>query len=217
MIGFNCCFDFNFGVVKIVLDVGEVGKVELLLIILFDLVLLFVLYIEVFGGLFCDMMIYDFDMVNFLMGVVLKIVFVIGLLIVDLEIGKVGDVDIVVVMLIYEDGCIVVIKNLCCVVYGYDQCVELLGFEGLLQVQNMFENMVVKLIIVGVIGVKLIYFFFECYMLVYVVEWGVFVDVIVGKLELLVIFEDGVFVFVMVEVVIFLFSEGCLVVLDEVY
>ena len=62
----------------------------------------------------------------------------------DPEIGAAGDVDTAAVILTYEDGKIAVIKNSRRAVYGYDQRVELLGSDGLLQAQNMLENTVVK-------------------------------------------------------------------------
>ena len=101
-------------------------------------------YVKVSGGLFRDMMIHDFDMANFMMGEAPVSVMATASCIVDPEIGAAGDVDTAVVTLTYADGRIAVIKNSRRAVYGYDQRVELLGSEGLLQAQNMLENTVVK-------------------------------------------------------------------------
>ena len=100
------------------------------------------------------MMIHDFDMANFIMGAALVSVMAVGTSIVDPEIGAAGDVDTAVVTLSYADGRIAVIKNSRRAVYGYDQRLELLGSEGLLQAQNMLENTVVKSTKAGVTGAK---------------------------------------------------------------
>ena len=113
------------------------------------------------GGLFRDMMIHDFDMANFLMGAAPEPATAVGTSIVDLAIGQAGDVDTAVVTLTYGDGRIAVIKNSRRAVCGYDQRLELLGSEGLLQATNMLENTVVKSTTAAVTSAKPTYFFLE--------------------------------------------------------
>ena len=199
MIGFNRRFDPNFGALKASLDAGEIGKAELLSITSFDPAPPPVEYIKVSGGLFRDMMIHDFDMANFIMGDRPKSVTAVGSSIVDAEIGKAGDVDTAAVTLSYDDGRIAVIKNSRRAVYGYDQRVELLGAEGLLQAQNMLENTVVKSTTAGVTGAKPTYFFLERYMPAYAAEWSAFVDAIQGRTDLPVSLDDGVAALAMAE------------------
>jgi myo-inositol 2-dehydrogenase/D-chiro-inositol 1-dehydrogenase len=105
------------------------------------------------------MMIHDFDMANFIMGEAPISVMATASCVVDPEIGAAGDVDTAVVTLSYADGRIAVIKNSRRAAYGYDQRVELLGAQGLLQAQNMLENTVVKSTDKGVTGAKPTYFF----------------------------------------------------------
>ncbi|MBD9597448.1 MULTISPECIES: inositol 2-dehydrogenase [unclassified Ensifer] len=199
MIGFNRRFDPNFATLKKAVDAGEIGKPELLSITSFDPAPPPVAYIKVSGGLFRDMMIHDFDMANFIMGAPPVTVTATGSSIVDPEIGSAGDVDTAVVTLSYADGRIAVIKNSRRAVYGYDQRVELLGSEGLLQAQNMLENTVVKSTTVGVTGAKPTYFFLERYMPAYAAEWAAFVDAVnVGK-ALPVTLDDGVAALAMAE------------------
>ena len=174
MIGFNRRFDPNFSALKTAADRGEIGKSELLSITSFDPAPPPVAYIKVSGGIFRDMMIHDFDMANFIMGAAPVSVMAVGSSIVDPEIGAVGDVDTAVVTLSYPDGRIAVIKNSRRAVYGYDQRLELLGSEGLLQAQNMLENTVVKSTKGGVTGAKPTYFFLERYMPAYAAEWAAF-------------------------------------------
>ncbi|KAF0170646.1 MAG: myo-inositol 2-dehydrogenase [Rhodobacteraceae bacterium] len=199
MIGFNRRFDPNFSALKAALDKGEIGKPELLSITSFDPAPPPVAYIKVSGGLFRDMMIHDFDMANFIMGTAPVSVSAVGSSIVDPAIGAAGDVDTAVVTLTYADGRIAVIKNSRRAVYGYDQRVELLGSEGLLQAQNMLENTVVKSTTAGVTGAKPTYFFLERYMPAYAAEWAAFVTAVTAGSALPVTLADGVAALAMAE------------------
>ena len=199
MIGFNRRFDPNFSAMKTALDAGEIGKPELLSITSFDPAPPPVAYIKVSGGLFRDMMIHDFDMANFMMGEAPVSIMAAGSSIVDAEIGAAGDVDTAAVTMTYADGRICVIKNSRRAVYGYDQRVELLGAEGLLQAQNMLENTLVKSTAAGVTGAKPTYFFLERYMPSYAKEWGAFVDALTGGTALPVTLDDGITALAMAE------------------
>ncbi|UUV06514.1 inositol 2-dehydrogenase [Ruegeria sp. YS9] len=199
MIGFNRRFDPNFATLKAGLDAGEIGKAELLSITSFDPAPPPVSYVKVSGGLFRDMMIHDFDMANFLMGEVPETISAVGSSLVDAEIGAAGDVDTAAVTMTYADGRIAVIKNSRRAAYGYDQRVELLGSEGLLQAQNMLENTVVKSTADGVAGAKPTYFFLERYMPAYRVEWAAFVDAVERGSEVPVTLKDGVAALAMAE------------------
>ena len=199
MIGFNRRFDPNFSALKAGLNAGEIGKAELLSITSFDPAPPPVAYIKVSGGLFRDMMIHDFDMANFIMGDAPVSVTAAASSIVSSEIGAAGDVDTAVVTLTYADGRIAVIKNSRRAVYGYDQRVELLGSEGLLQAQNMLENTVVKSTTQGVTGAKPTYFFLERYMPAYAAEWSAFVTAVTGCAPVPVTLADGVAALAMAE------------------
>lgn len=199
MIGFNRRFDPSFATLKAAIDAGEVGKTELLSITSFDPAPPPVAYIKVSGGLFRDMMIHDFDMANFIMGDLPVSVSAVGSSIIDPAIGAAGDVDTAAVTLTYADGRIAVIKNSRRAVYGYDQRVEVLGSEGLLQAQNVLENTVVKSTTAGVSSAKPTYFFLERYMPAYKVEWAAFVEAAKGKSAMPVNLHDGVAALAMAE------------------
>jgi myo-inositol 2-dehydrogenase/D-chiro-inositol 1-dehydrogenase len=145
------------------------------------------------------MMIHDFDMANFIMGEAPEAVSAAGSSIVDPQIGAAGDVDTAVVTLTYADGRIAVIKNSRRAVYGYDQRVELLGSDGLLQAQNMLENTLVKSTTNGVTGAKPTYFFLERYMPAYAAEWDAFVTAVTSGGALPVTLDDGVAALAMAE------------------
>ena len=199
MVGFNRRFDPNFAALKASLDAGDIGKAELLSITSFDPAPPPVSYIKTSGGLFRDMMIHDFDMANFIMGEAPISVMATASCVVDPEIGAAGDVDTAVVTLSYADGRIAVIKNSRRAAYGYDQRVELLGAQGLLQAQNMLENTVVKSTDKGVTGAKPTYFFLERYMAAYAAEWASFVDAVTNGTALPVTLSDGIDALAMAE------------------
>lgn len=199
MIGFNRRFDPNFSALKDALEAGEIGKPELLSITSFDPAPPPLAYVKVSGGLFRDMMIHDFDMANFIMGDAPATVTAVGSSIVDPGIGAAGDVDTAAVTLSYADGRIAVIKNSRRAVYGYDQRVEILGSEGLLQAQNMLENTVVKSTTAGVTGARPTYFFLERYMPAYEAEWAAFVTAVNTGGPLPVTLDDGVIALAMAE------------------
>lgn len=216
MIGFNRRFDPNFAALKAALDKGEIGKPELLSITSFDPAPPPLAYIKVSGGLFRDMMIHDFDMANFIMGAAPATVSAVGSSIVDPAIGSAGDVDTAVVTLTYADGRIAVIKNSRRAVYGYDQRVELLGSEGLLQAQNMLENTVVKSTTAGVTGAKPTYFFLERYMPAYAAEWAAFVTALNAGNELPITLADGIAALAMAEAAALSLKSGAPVALAAV-
>jgi len=192
MIGFNRRFDKNFAALKAAADAGEIGKGELLAITSFDPAPPPIEYIKVSGGIFRDMMIHDFDMANFIMGVAPVSIVAVGSSIVDPAIGAAGDYDTAVVTMTYADGRIAVIKNSRRAAFGYDQRLELLGSGGMLQAQNVLENTVVKSTSNGVTGAKPTYFFLERYMAAYTAEWAAFVAALTTGSAMPVTFDDGI-------------------------
>ena len=199
MIGFNRRFDPSFAAIRNSLAAGQIGKAELLSVTSFDPAPPPVEYIKVSGGMFRDMMIHDFDMTNFIMGETPVSISASGACLVDPEIGRAGDIDTAVVTLSYADGKLAVIKNSRRAAYGYDQRLELLGADGLLQAQNMLENTVVKSTGQGVISAKPTYFFIERYMPAYKAEWAAFVAAVQEGNDMPVSLQDGVQALAMAE------------------
>ena len=199
MVGFNRRFDPNFALIKAGLAAGEIGKAELLSITSFDPAPPPVSYIKVSGGLFRDMMIHDFDMANFIMGEAPVSISATGSCVVDPEIGAAGDIDTAIVTLTYADGKLAVIKNSRRAGYGYDQRLEVLGADGLLQANNMLESSVVKSTTDGVVSAKPTYFFLERYMPAYRAEWAAFVEAVKAVNPMPVTLEDGVQALAMAE------------------
>ena len=192
MVGFNRRFDPNFAQLKKSLDNGEIGNRELLTITSFDPAPPPISYVKRSGGLYRDMMIHDFDLSNYIMGELPITISAIGHALVDPEIGAAGDVDTAVVTMIYADGKITVIKNSRRAAYGYDQRIEILGSEGLLQAENIVENSVVKSTTAGVLSAKPKYFFLERYIGAFKAEWDAFVKSIHDHKPVPVTLEYGV-------------------------
>lgn len=199
MVGLNRRFDPHFKALKAALIDGDIGNAELLSITSFDPAPPPLSYIKVSGGLFRDMMIHDFDMANFIMGVLPDTIMARASSVVDPEIGAAGDVDTAVVTMTYAGGQIAVIKNSRRAVYGYDQRIELLGSGGLLQAQNVLETTVVKSTAGGVTSANPKHFFLERYMAAYEAEWSAFAEAVTQGSAMPVSLSDGVSALAMAE------------------
>jgi myo-inositol 2-dehydrogenase/D-chiro-inositol 1-dehydrogenase len=68
-------------------------------------------YIKVSGGIFLDMTIHDFDMARFLMGDEVEEVYAAGAVLVDPQIGQLGDLDTALITLRFQSGAIGAIDN----------------------------------------------------------------------------------------------------------
>jgi myo-inositol 2-dehydrogenase/D-chiro-inositol 1-dehydrogenase len=192
MVGFNRRFDPNFATLKTQFDGGDIGKGELLTVTSFDPAPPPVAYVKVSGGLYRDMAIHDFDMVCWMFGESPVSVTAKGSSIVDDDIGVAGDVDTAVMVLMFEDGRIAVIKNSRRAVYGYDQRIELLGSQGLLSANNVLEHTVEHISVNGAVSAKPEYFFLERYMRAYESEWAAFVEAVEDGKPVPVSLADGV-------------------------
>ncbi|MEM6385328.1 MAG: inositol 2-dehydrogenase [Pseudomonadota bacterium] len=199
MVGLNRRFDRSFSALKDALSRGDIGNSEMLAITSFDPAPPPLGYIEVSGGLFRDMMIHDFDMAHFLTGELPETVSATGSSLVDPAIGAAGDVDTAVCTLTYANGRIAVIRNSRRAAFGYDQRVEVLGSEGMLQVENVAEDTVVKSTAAGITRAKPVHFFLERYMQAYHAEWSAFVEALSSGGEMPVTLADGVAALAMAE------------------
>ncbi len=139
-IGFNRRFDSNFMRVRHSIASGEIGLPSLMHIISRDPVPPPPAYARTSGGIFMDMMIHDFDMARFLLGDEVEEVYTAAGVMIDPEIGKVGDLDTAVVVLRFRGGAIATIDNSRRASYGYDQRVEILGSLGKIETENCYPN-----------------------------------------------------------------------------
>jgi myo-inositol 2-dehydrogenase / D-chiro-inositol 1-dehydrogenase len=178
MLGFNRRFDPNFRELRRRVLAGAIGKVEQVVLTSRDPGPPPVSYIAVSGGLFRDMMIHDFDMARWLLGEEPVSVFASGACLVDPAIGAAGDIDTATVTLTTASGTHAVILNSRRATYGYDQRIEVLGAEGMVQALNRLESTVVQSGATGVVGEKPQHFFLERYMDAYRSELQHFIDAV---------------------------------------
>ena len=136
MVGFNRRFDPHFAAVRKAIDDGAIGKVEQVVITSRDPGPPPAEYITRSGGIFRDMTIHDFDIARFLLGEEPVTVQATGSVLVDPEIGKLGDFDSVSVILATASGRQAVITNSRRATYGYDQRIEVHGSEGMVAAEN---------------------------------------------------------------------------------
>jgi len=140
MLGFNRRFDPDFLQARRSIQAGRVGDIQIIKITSRDPGLPPLDYIKNSGGLFMDMAIHDFDMARYMMGKEVKEVYSRGLVLVDKQVGEVGDVDTALTTLIFEDDTYAVIDNSRKAIYGYDQRLEVFGNKGMIQVDNNQHN-----------------------------------------------------------------------------
>lgn len=190
-VGFNRRFDRNFKHVKDVVAAGKIGAPHIVMVTSRDPEPPPISYVKVSGGIFLDMMIHDFDMVRYLSGSEVTEVFTNGVVLVDPEIGKAGDVDTAIVTLKFANGAIGVINNSRKAVYGYDQRVEVFGSRGCITADNETPNLTTLYTEDGVMREKPLYFFLERYNDAFIAEEQSFVNAVLEDKPTLVNATDG--------------------------
>jgi myo-inositol 2-dehydrogenase/D-chiro-inositol 1-dehydrogenase len=179
-VGFNRRFDPSFKRVRDMVASGQLGTPHILRITSRDPAPPPLAYVKVSGGIFLDMTIHDFDMARYLLGSEAKEIYAAGSVLIDAEIGKVGDIDTAVTTLRFANGALGVIDNSRKAVYGYDQRVEVFGSAGMAVVANKTPDNVVQSDAGGVHSARPLYFFVERYAEAYVEEMREFIQCILN-------------------------------------
>jgi len=190
-IGFNRRFDHNFQKVREIVANGDLGDVHIVKITSRDPAPPPIEYVKVSGGIFLDMAIHDFDMARYLSASEVDTVFAQGAVLIDPEIGKLGDVDTAIITLTFKNGALGVIDNSRQAVYGYDQRVEVFGSKGSVEVKNDFPNSAILSTADGVTSEKPHYFFLERYKASYIKELKAFIEAVVRDEDTPVTGNDG--------------------------
>ncbi|WP_167647092.1 inositol 2-dehydrogenase [Mameliella alba] len=191
MVGFNRRFDPDFMSVKAAIDNGTIGDVEMVVITSRDPGPPPASYIKVSGGIFRDMTIHDFDMARWLLGEEPVTVMAQGSVLVDPEIGELGDFDSVNVILKTASGKQCVITNSRRATYGYDQRIEVHGSEGMAAAANRHESTVEVAGTGGYGRPPLLNFFMDRYAAAYANEIAAFVAAVNEGTSLPTTGEDG--------------------------
>lgn len=190
-VGFNRRFDPNFARVRTAITQGEIGDPHLLHIISRDPEPPTAEYCKTSGGIFMDMTIHDFDMARYLVGCEVTEVFASGGVRIDPEIGKVGDLDTVLLLLKFEDGTLGTIDNSEKATYGYDQRVEVFGSGGCIQIQNNYPNNAIVSNGQAIQHDLPLYFFVERYTESYIAEMKAFAQAVLNDVPTPVSGKDG--------------------------
>jgi myo-inositol 2-dehydrogenase/D-chiro-inositol 1-dehydrogenase len=127
MIGFNRRFDPGFRAVHDVVVAGEVGRVHVARLGTHDPAPPPLDYLRSSGGLFRDMHIHDFDAARFVTGLEVEAVYAAGSVLIDHEIGEIGDVDTTSIVLHFAGGALGTITGCRSNPPGYDVRVEVYG------------------------------------------------------------------------------------------
>ena len=179
-VGLNRRFDAAHRHVRDRVAAGDVGDVHLVRISSRDPDPPPIPYIEVSGGIFCDMTIHDFDIARFVTGSEAVEVYATGGVRVDPAIGEAGDLDTAVVVVTHASGAITTIDNSRRAVYGYDQRLEAFGSAGMACSDNPPSATASYWDSGGAHGMPLPYFFLERYTPSYLAEWDAFVAMVGG-------------------------------------
>lgn len=132
LVGFSRRFDANHLGIRQALQTGEIGKLEMMHITARDPKPPALSYVKVSGGQYRDQTIHFFDMLRWLAGEDPVEVYATGAALVDPAIGEAGDVDTSMLILKFASGALCHINCSRRAAYGYDECVELFGSQGML-------------------------------------------------------------------------------------
>ncbi|MFB6290292.1 MAG: inositol 2-dehydrogenase [Candidatus Bipolaricaulia bacterium] len=190
-VGLSRRFDPSFQKAQEKISDGEIGDPHVLKITSRDPEPPPMDYVKASGGLFVDMTIHDFDMARFVMGEEVEEVYAQGSVLIEPEIGEVGDVDTAGVVLQFESGALGLIDNSRKASYGYDQRLEVLGGKGRVKVANPRKTQTEVSDADGSTEDSLLHFFTERYKKAYEREMEAFVNCIEKNDKAPVTGEDG--------------------------
>lgn len=199
MVGFNRRFDPDFMALKKAVDEGAIGNVEMITITSRDPGAPPADYIKRSGGIFRDMTIHDFDIARWLLGEEVETVFASGSVLVDPEIGKLGDFDSANVILKTASGKQAIITNSRRATYGYDQRIEVHGSKGAVTANNTAQNNVTIATANGYQDAPLLDFFMSRYTAAYANEIATFVEAIENNKSMPVDGNDGLMALALAE------------------
>ena len=168
-IGFNRRFDKSLQRVREIVASGEIGRPCIMHIVNRDPEPPSLEYAKTSGGMFLDMSIHDFDMARFQIGEVEEI-YAIGNVLLAPYLEDIGDVDIDIITLRFENGTIGSIDNSRQCVFGYDQRLEVFCTHGNAMAGNEYEHTTIKGDGTGYHTAKIPHFFIQRYADCYITE-----------------------------------------------
>lgn len=190
-VGFSRRFDPSFSRARESVKDGEIGDPHVVKLTSRDPEPPPMGYVKASGGLFVDMTIHDFDMARFIIGEEVEEVYAQGSVLVEPEIGEVGDVDTAGLILKYESGAIGLVDNSREANYGYDQRLEVFGSGGKIEVSNPRKTEMKISDERGATKDQVMYFFTDRYEEAYYREMEAFTESIKDNRQPSVSGEDG--------------------------
>jgi len=169
-VGYNRRFDPDFKRVHDVVQSGKIGTPHIIKITNRDPARPNIDYVPESGGLFIDFCVHDFDTTRFVSSSNVKEVYAMGAVLIDPEIGNLGDIDTALISLKLSSGALCIIDNSRETHYGYDQQVEVFGSNGTICAENTSPTHTVLSTSSGVFTEKPYYSFVERYREAYVSE-----------------------------------------------
>lgn len=133
-IGFNRRYDPPFAAAKRAIEAGEIGEPWIVKLVGRDPRLASIDYLRGSGGLFKDQAIHEFDLARWLMARPAEEVYATGSVLVDPQVGELGDVDTAMTTIRFAGGALCVVDNCRQAVYGYDVRAEVHGSAGKLMI-----------------------------------------------------------------------------------
>lgn len=190
-IGFNRRFDHNFAQIRNYVKKGVLGTPQIVKISSRDPEPPTMDYVKVSGGLFFDMMIHDLDLIRYLSDSEVTELTAKGAVLVDPNIGKLGDIDTAIVTLKFKNGALGEIDNSRQAVYGYDQRAEVFGPKGMAKADNDRKSTVELDVKDNTSLDKMPWFFIDRYKQAYLDELKSFYESVAEDKPLVVSGVDG--------------------------
>ncbi|MFK4637419.1 Gfo/Idh/MocA family protein [Paenarthrobacter histidinolovorans] len=136
MVDFNRRFDRDYGELKRLVDSGAIGTVELIQLTSRGPSMPPLSYVAVSGGQMRDQTVHFFDLVRWLSGLDPVEVFATGSALAEPAIADYDDVDTSAVTLRLPGGALVQIDSVRRTGYGYDERIEVMGSEGMVEARR---------------------------------------------------------------------------------
>lgn len=208
MVGFQRRFDPDFNALKTAIDEGRIGEIEMISLTSRDPGPPPYAYIERSGGIFRDMTIHDFDVARWLLPDEIETVQAAASVLVDPQIGALGDFDSVNIIMTTGSGRQCTISNSRRASYGYDQRIEVHGSTGMLSADNTRESRIEIADQSGSRRPPLLNFFMTRYTAAYTAEIEAFVNALNDGQPMPTTGTDGLRALVLAEAALRSVREG---------
>lgn len=216
MVGFQRRFDPDFNALTSAIDQGRIGDVEMVSLTSRDPAPPPHDYIKRSGGIFRDMTIHDFDVARWLLPDEVETVQASASVLVDPEIGELGDFDSVNIIMTTGSGRQCTISNSRRASYGYDQRIEVHGSKGAISAENTREARIELADQTGSHRPPLLNFFMTRYTAAYAAEIGAFVNALCDGGSMPTTGTDGLRALVLAEAALRSVHEGRRVQVSEI-